>query len=43
MLSALADIVRCISVLSISLGEEPQQAATLIKRAIREPELLLQD
>ena len=43
MLSALADIARRLPVLSISLGEEPQQVAALVKRAIREPEQLLQD
>jgi len=43
MLSALADIARRLPVLSISLGEEPQQAAALVRRAIREPEQLLQD
>ncbi len=43
MLSALANIARRLPVLSISLGEEPQQAADLVRRAIREPEQLLQD
>ena len=43
MLSALANIARRLPVLSISLGEEPQQVAALVKRAIREPEQLLQD
>ena len=43
MLSALADIARRLPVLSISLGEEPQRAAALVRRAIREPEQLLQD
>ena len=43
MLSALASIARRLPVLSISLGEEPQQVAALVKRAIREPEQLLQD
>lgn len=43
MLSALADIARRLPVLSVSLGEEPQQAAALVRRAIREPEQLLQD
>jgi len=43
MLSALADIARRLPVLSISLGEEPQQAAALVRRAIREPEQLLKD
>ena len=43
MLSALADIARRLPVLSISLGEEPQRAAAFVKRAIREPEQLLQD
>lgn len=43
MLSTLANIARRLPVLSISLGEEPQQAADLVRRAIREPEQLLQD
>jgi len=43
MLADLADIARHLPVLSISLGEEPQQAAALVRRAIREPEQLLQD
>lgn len=43
MLSALADIARRLPVLSISLGEESRQAAALVRRAIREPEQLLQD
>jgi len=43
MLSALADLARHVPVLSISLGEEPQQVRALVQRAIRHPEQLLED
>ena len=43
MLSALADLARHLPVLSISLGEEPQQVRDLVQRAIRGPEQLLED
>jgi hypothetical protein len=36
MLSALADIARNLPVLRISLGEDPQDAAALVKRAIQD-------